>query len=73
MELAADIRQKNKELDAIFTAIRQNGGEWTDLSMAGEDALGIAKDGLRNCMTMLRRVHSLSEIERRRTMHPVTA
>ncbi len=60
LELAANVRQKKAELDAICADMRHTGGDWTSHSIASEDAMRIADDGLRNCWTMLDRLHQIA-------------
>lgn len=66
LEMAANVRQKKSELDAACTELRELSGEWTGLAIAGEDAMRIAENGLRDCWTMLDRLHGLARAERER-------
>ena len=60
LELAANVRQRKVEVDAVCEQMRHTGGEWTSHSIAAEDAMRIADDGLRNCWTMLDRLHQIA-------------
>ena len=60
LELAANVRQRKIDLDNLCSEMRNVGGEWTSHSIAGEDAMRIADDGLRNCWTMLDRLHQIA-------------
>lgn len=59
LEAAATVRQKQIELARDCTELRQKGGDWTGYAIASEDAMHIADDGLRNCRTMLDRIHDM--------------
>jgi len=63
LELAANVRQKKSELDSLCDDMRHHQKEWVAYSMGGEDAMKIAEDGLRNCWTMLDRMHQLAKTE----------
>ena len=60
LELAANVRQRKIDLDKLCGEMRNVGGEWTIHSIAGEDAMRIADDGLRNCWTMLERLRQIA-------------
>lgn len=60
LEMAANVRQKKAEIDATCTEMRRVGGDWTSHAIASEDAMKIADDGLRNCWTMLDRLHQIA-------------
>jgi len=66
LETAADVRQAKAKLDEVCADLRRAGGEWTDHSLAGEDALSIAATGLHTALTMLRRLESMAQAELRR-------
>ncbi len=63
LEMAANVRQKKADMDAVCQELRRVGGEWTDHSIAAEDAMKIAEDGLRNCWAMLDRLHAMARAE----------
>lgn len=63
LELAANIRQKKSELETTCVNLRGANGDWISYSLAAEDAMRIADDGLRNCWTMLDRLHNMAKDE----------
>lgn len=63
LDAAANVRQKRAELDTLCRELRDAGAEWTGYSIAIEDAMQIADDGLRNCWTTLDRINGLARAE----------
>jgi hypothetical protein len=63
LEMAANVRQTKSELDDACSRLRSLGGDWTEHSLAGEEALKIADDGLRNCWAVMQRLKRLAEQE----------
>jgi hypothetical protein len=66
LESAANVRQAKAELDDICKQLRHDGKEWCGVSIAAEDAMKIADDGLRNCWVMLDRIKQIALAERAR-------
>lgn len=65
LEMAANVRQRRMELDAICAELKSAGIEWTKISIAASDAMKIAEDGLRNAWSMLDRLYWIAESQKR--------
>jgi hypothetical protein len=63
LEMAANVRQKKAEFDAVCEQLRALNGDWTEHSLAGEEAMKIADDGMRNCWAVMQRLKRLAEQE----------
>jgi hypothetical protein len=63
LEMAANVRQKKAELDAVCAQLRTLNGDWTEHSLAAEEAMKIADDGMRNCWAVMQRLKRLAEQE----------
>lgn len=72
LEMAANVREKSQELDTACGELRRVGAEWSGFSVAREDALRIADDGLRNCWTVLEKLRCLAIDELRKGQKSTT-
>ena len=63
LERAAEVRERHAALDRTCQEIRQLKGEWTTHSIAADEAMKIADDGLRNAWNMLDRLNQLAKEE----------
>lgn len=66
LELAANVRQKQAEVESACSELRHVGGEWTDHSLMASDAMNIADSGLRNCWAILERTRQMANEELKR-------
>lgn len=60
LEMAANVRQQKAELDAKCRQLKAAGYDWTQFSIAGEEAMVIASDGLRNAWQTLQRLRDIA-------------
>ena len=63
LERAAEVRERRAALERACQEIRQLKGEWTTHSIAADEAMKIADDGLRNAWNMLDRLNQLAKEE----------
>lgn len=66
VDLAADLREKSRQVKDLVSQLRRDGKEWTGLAIAGEDAEAIAHSGIRHAWTMLDRIYQLALLEQGR-------
>lgn len=62
-DMAAKVAAKYNEARAAISALRQHDrqGDWTTFQIMLDEAMGIARDGLRNSHTMMDRVRQMAQ------------